>query len=310
MKRLKFNPRNTFFLPLSRIPYTVLCILFFVSCEKDITIDLNDPEPKIVVEASIENNQPPFVVLSNSLNYFSKINPEILAASFVHNAEIFISDGTRTHKLVEDSIVDVQGYTLYFYTNNRNDPSTAIFGQLGVSYSLEINTGGEVFKANTTIPDTTKIIDSLWWEPIPVIDPEDSNKTKLMIKATDRPGYGDYVRYYTKVNSQPFFPGLNSVYDDQVIDGTTYILPVDRGINKNVELEEDDVFFTRGDTVTMKLSAIDKAVYDFWRTSEFSYQSIGNPFSNPVKILSNISNNALGYFGGYGSQFRTIVISK
>src|SRR5688572_9666354 len=103
----------------------IICFLFFflTSCEKDITIDLNDPLPKMVVEATIENNQPPFVILSTSLNYFNKINADILASSFVHDAEINISDGTKIHRLVEDSIVDVQGYTLYFYTNDKNDPA-------------------------------------------------------------------------------------------------------------------------------------------------------------------------------------------
>jgi len=43
---------------------------------------------------------------------------------------------------------------------------------------------------------------------------------------------------------------------------------------------------------------------------EFSYSSIGNPFSSPTKVLGNISDGALGYFGGYASQFRTIVIPK
>jgi hypothetical protein len=43
---------------------------------------------------------------------------------------------------------------------------------------------------------------------------------------------------------------------------------------------------------------------------EFSYANIGNPFGSPTKVLSNISNGALGYFGGYAPQFRTIIISK
>jgi hypothetical protein len=279
-----------------------------LSCEKDITIDLDETTPKLVVDASIENGQPPLVILSSSLAYFSQISADILASSFVHNAEIYISDGTLRHKLVEDSIIDVQGYTLYYYTNNPADPTTLLFGKLNTDYLLEITSGGNQYTAATRIPDTTKTIDSLWWEAVPVYEPEDSNKAKIIIKATDKPGYGDYVRYYTKVNQDPFFPGFNSVYDDQVIDGTTYTLPVDRGIDKNAERTDDEVFFNRGDTVTFKLSAIDKATYDFWRTSEFSYQSIGNPFSTPVKILSNISGNALGSFSGYGSQFRSLVI--
>jgi hypothetical protein len=41
---------------------------------------------------------------------------------------------------------------------------------------------------------------------------------------------------------------------------------------------------------------------------EFTYLSVGNPFSSPTRVLSNISNGALGYFGGYASQYKTIVI--
>jgi hypothetical protein len=131
-----------------------------------------------------------------------------------------------------------------------------------------------------------------------------------MVKATDPPGYGDYVRYFTKRNRGPFLPGFNSVFDDLFIDGTTYELQVEPGVDRNTKIKEDDRFFNRGDTVTFKLSNIDKATYDFWRTMEFSYQSVGNPFSTPVKVLGNISNGALGYFGGYASQYRQIIIPQ
>jgi len=60
----------------------------------------------------------------------------------------------------------------------------------------------------------------------------------------------------------------------------------------------------------LKLCNIDKATYDFWRTFEFNFQSIGNPFSSPIKVLGNISGNALGYFGGYAAQYRTLIIPK
>lgn len=131
-----------------------------------------------------------------------------------------------------------------------------------------------------------------------------------MIKATDPPGYGDYIRYYTKRNSEPFYPALNSVFDDQIIDGTSYEVEVERGVDRNKELEDDYSFFDRGDTVLFKLSNIDKATFDFWRTVEYSYSSIGNPFSSPTKVMGNISNGALGYFGGYASQFRSIIIPR
>jgi Domain of unknown function (DUF4249) len=132
----------------------------------------------------------------------------------------------------------------------------------------------------------------------------------MMIRATDRQGLGDYIRYFTKTNSEPFYPGFNSVFDDQIIDGKTYTIQVDRGVNKNANNSDTSLYFRRGDTAVLKLCNIDKATFDFWRTFEFNFQSIGNPFSSPTKVVNNISNGALGYFGGYAAQYRTLVIPK
>ncbi|MGZ3958035.1 MAG: DUF4249 family protein, partial [Flavisolibacter sp.] len=105
----------------------------------------------------------------------------------------------------------------------------------------------------------------------------------------------------------PFLPPLNSTFDDLFIDGTTYELQLSPGVDRNLSHQEG-ADFNRGDTLTLKLSNIDKGTYDFWRTMEFSYNSVGNPFSTPTKVLGNISNGALGYFGGYASQYHTLII--
>src|SRR6478672_9002468 len=55
------------------------------SCEKTITFRPNNSDPVVVVEATIENDQAPIVILSQSLNYFNQISTELLANSFVHN---------------------------------------------------------------------------------------------------------------------------------------------------------------------------------------------------------------------------------
>jgi hypothetical protein len=281
-------------------------MLALVSCEKDIEIDLDDKAEALVVEATIENDRPPVVFLSRSLSFYSQVSPEILANSFVRGAEVWVSNGMRRHRLREDSVQNVFGLTIYFYTNDPSSPSTAFLGALKSRYTLEINTGGQTYTAATSIPDITRRIDSVWWEPVE--DPEDSNLAKLIIRATDPPGFGNYIRYYTKTNEGPFLPGFNSVFDDQVIDGTTYTFPVDKGFDKNTDIADYEPFFNRGDTVTVKVADIDKTTYDFWRTLEFSYQSVGNPFATPVKVLGNISNGALGYFGGYAAQYHRLVI--
>jgi hypothetical protein len=131
-----------------------------------------------------------------------------------------------------------------------------------------------------------------------------------MVRATDRPGLGDYVRYFTRRNREPFYPGLNSVYDDQIIDGSTYEVQVERGVYRTIPHPEGYSFFFKGDTVSLKLCNIDKATFDFWRTMEFTYDNAGNPFATPTKVISNVSGNALGYFGGYAAQYKTIIIPR
>ena len=283
-------------------------LIFCLGCEKNIDFKLEDEEPKLVVEATIENGQPPVVFLSNSLNYFSQISPQILAASFVHGADVFVSNGTRTQKLKEYAMPLGAGYSLFYYSIDSSNLSATFLGELNKTYALKIVAEGKEYTATTTIPNITKRIDSVWYKPGP---PQlDTNKVIVVGRFTDPPGYGDYVRYFTKRNSGPFLPPLNSAFDDFFVDGTTYELQIPAGVDRNRTVKEDDQFFNKGDTVTFKLSNIDKATYEFWRTMEFSYQSVGNPFSTPVKVLGNISNNALGYFGGYASQYRTLVIKK
>jgi Domain of unknown function (DUF4249) len=268
--------------------FYLLIVSGFISCEKAIDFDLKDPESKLVVEATIENETWPIVFLSNSLNYFSTLDPYYIQQSFVHNAIIYVSNGTKTHILKEYEVPLQGGYSLYYYTVDSSNLATAFKGELNKQYTMEIEVNSKEYTATTTIPAITKRIDSMWARTISGF--YDPNKRALMVKATDPPGYGDYIRYFTSRNREPFFPGLNSVFDDQIIDGTTYS------------------FFNKTDTVTLKLCNIDKATFDFWRTMEFAYSSVGSPFSSPTKVLGNISGGALGYFGGYAAQFKTVII--
>ncbi len=287
-----------------------LLVLSFtvISCEKGVTCDLDEPAPKLVVEATIETNQPPLVVLSKSQNFFARITPAILANSFVRNAEVYVSNGVLTHKLREYATPLSNGYTFYFYSIDSSNLATAFVGQTNTQYSLRIVAEGKEYTATTEIPGITRRIDSLFSKPAP--GSNDPNKAVVMVKATDKPGFGDYIRYFTKRNREGFYPAFTSVFDDQIIDGTTYEVEVERGIDRSQDLPDDYTLFEKGDTVTLKLCQIDKATFDFWRTMEFSYANIGNPFGSPTKVLSNISNGALGYFGGYAPQFRTIIIPR
>lgn len=286
--------------------FLLITSLLFTSCEKDINFDLKYAEPVLVVDAQVENGEAPVVALSTSLSFFSTISPEILANSFVHNADVTMSNGTLTHKLKEYKIPTVSGYFIYYYSIDSSSLATAFVGEFNKQYDLTIKTGGQTYTAKTLIPALTKKFDSIWTKPAP--PNVDTSKRILMARVTDPPGLGNYVRYYTKKNSDRFLPGTNSVFNDEIVDGTTYQGQVDPGVDRNLPAPTgDDKFFARGDTITFKLSNIDKASFTFWNTWEFNQQSIGNPFSQPGKVIGNISNGALGAFCGYASQVATII---
>jgi hypothetical protein len=286
-----------------------LLIILLVSCEKSINVQPQPQKSLLVVDGSIENGKSPYVILSTSLNYFSKINPEILLASVVSGAKVTISDGTTIKTLKEYSSSIAPGYNIVYYGSDTTNQLNSVTGQPGQTYKLQVLYNQQQYTAVTTIPVIAKTVDSLWWKPAP--NNADTTKVVVMGQLTDPAGFGNYIRYFTRVNSEPFLPGAASVYDDQLTDGRVYDYQMDQGIDRNNPPENNEYgYFKRGDTVTAKLANIDKATFDFWRTLEFAYQSVGNPFSNPIKVLGNVSNGALGAFCGYGAQYRTIIIPK
>jgi hypothetical protein len=295
---------------LSMKKWMLFCSMAFLlsSCEKAVNFDLDPTTPSLVVEATIENGQPPLVILSNSFDYFSNISADLLANSFVHNAVVKMSNGVTTHQLKEYSYNTPANLKVYFYSIDSANLATAFTGTFNTSYTMEIQVNGKTCTASTSIPLLAKTVDSIWWKKAP--DNPDSTKVTLVAKTTDPPGFGNYIRYFTRVNTGNFLPGVNSVFDDQIIDGKTYTVDVDRGVDRNLKIDfETYAFFDRGDTITVKFCNIDKSTFDFWRTMEYSYGSIGNPFSSPTKVQSNVKG-ALGYFGGYAVQYKTLIIPK
>ena len=297
----------TYFCYMKITGLLLILSMIFLSCEKTITIEPTIREPLLVVDGVIEDGVAPIIYLSKSINYFSTLSPAVVAASIVRNAKITLSNGARTVTLKEYIIPITGTFSVSYYSTDISNPAARMVGEQQKTYTLNIEVDNKIYTSVTSIPKLTKLVDSLWWEPVPRL--EDTGRAFLMIKLTDPPGYGNYIRYFTKVNREAFKPGENSVYDDQLIDGTTYNVQVDQGRDRN-NAEDYRRSFARGDTVTLKFANIDKATYDFWRTLEFGYQSVGNPFASPVTVLGNVNNNALGAFCGYAVQYKTLIIPK
>lgn len=296
------NPMQKAYIPL------MLIILAGTACEKEVTVDLQSKEDRLVVEGIIENGRFPMVTISRSLNYFSRITPEQLLESFVHDAVVTVSNGAQTHQLREYRMDTTNGIALYYYTVDTAQLHSAFAGRPGNSYTLKIEAEGHTLSAITTIPDAGLRLDSMWW-----MQSGSNNlgeKARVLVKVTDPPERGNYVRYFTSRNGDRFLPGLNSVFDDHVVNGTTFDVPLDAGVDKNQKIDFDTYgYFRKGDTVTLKFCNVDHNTYDFWRTADFAYTATGNPFATPTRTLGNIPG-ALGYWGGYNVTYKTITIPK
>ncbi|WP_276134516.1 DUF4249 family protein [Polluticoccus soli] len=306
MLKLIFNS-NAF--KFSGIAVVLFIVTLLVSCEKDVDIKLQDGQARLVVEGSIETGQPPFILLTKSIGYFAKIDLTTLQNSFVHGAEVTLSDGNRTVKLREYSFdTSGLGNKFSFYSIDTSSLDNFMIGEVEKYYTLTIKFEGQTYTSTTKIPSPTRL-DSVI-SAIPPFIPEnnpDVRFIKVFFKEPDTAG--NFVRYFTSRNGQRFYPGLNSVYTDEFINGTYFETPLSGGEDRNSTVGRDSLgFFYPGDTVVLKWAAIDKKVYEFYNTFEYAIGTLGSPFATPISVKSNISNGALGVWAGYGTYLDTVVI--
>lgn len=274
---------------------------------------MKNGELKLVVDGQIETNGYPFVVLTKSIGYFSKVDFKTLQNTFVHNADITVTDGTTTIKLKEYAVdTGANGSSLFsFYSIDTSDATSLSFrGQAEKYYSIKIVADGKTYTSTTKIP-SVKGVDSIWFSQPGKVE---NTPTAVVMYArySDPDTLGNYVRYFTKRNSELFLTAFSSTFNDEIVNGTTLdSLMLTAGYNRTKEPNFDSLgFFFVGDTVSLKWSAIDKASYQFFSTLEYATGAVGNPFASPVNVTSNIQGNALGAWVGYGSQITTRVVPK
>src|ERR1700712_5423461 len=105
--------------------FAFFLLVFLSACEKDINFDLKNADDVLVVDANIENDRPPVVILTKSLDFFSTLDPALLVNSFVRNADVTISNGVLTHKLKEYATELGGGITVYSYSIDSANLATA-----------------------------------------------------------------------------------------------------------------------------------------------------------------------------------------
>ncbi len=302
------------------------CVLFSLSCEKDITIDLQDIKSKIVVEGHIEPGLPPYIILSHTFPYFTYADVETLENLFVHNAVITIFDGSVHHTLQEycsdslpDSLahfgalylgVDIadlsdHNFCIYSIKADTINPANILVGELGKTYNLSVTVDGVTYTATTTLT-----------YPVPldaistVVHPTNDSLFHLRGTLSDPVGAGGYYRVFTQRigKDEYLLPIFSSIFDDHLIDGQT----IDVLFRRGKRMGFTDIYtgyYSYGDTVVVKFCTMDKAHYEFWETALVEIDNTGNPIAAATQIATNMKGGALGIWGAYGAIYDTVIVN-
>jgi hypothetical protein len=254
--------------------------VFFFSCQKEIDIDLNSSDPKLVVEAEISDLSFCKVKLSQTVNF-----DESNSFPPVTDAAIIISDNLGNSEL----LIEV---------SEGNYTGTSLQGVSGRIYTIEVTAGGKTYTAVSSMPPPVNI-DTLVTETSAAHGPM-SGKTYINVKYQSPVGMNNYYRFIQIINGVPgndIFISEDRLQDEQII--TTPVF----NPNSNSNLSP-------GDTVTIQLLTIDAKMYDYFRTL---LETMGGGHASsaalPSNPLTNLNNGALGYFSAHSIRTKSIIIN-
>jgi hypothetical protein len=303
-------------------------LMIFVSCQKEIEVNIPFEEEKIVVDGKIEAGLPPYVILTKNMPSFGTIGLSELTNLFIHGAEVRVSNGVKTVLLNEyysksfpDSLKDlfasISGIDSSIIKNfNFSVYSTidiSMFGKVGSTYALTVVANGKKLSAVTSILKPVPI-DSLWHKYVKVLPNKDS--LGYIYGHFSEPGNeANAYRWMAKRvgKDASYVPPRGAAFNDKYINGKSFDFFYNRGRFPNSQANDDyneyAGYYKKGDTVAIKLCSIDQAVYKFYRSLELVQGNNGNPFASPASVETNIypADKALGVWCGYGVYHDTLI---
>ncbi|BAO74464.1 DUF4249 domain-containing protein [Winogradskyella sp. PG-2] len=258
---------------MKKVLYLVFTFCFLFSCEDVIDVELNETEPRLVVEASINwfknttgNEQS--IKLSLSAPFFDETIPP------ANGALVQIVDSNNiTFNFIEDGSSGI-------YRNNNFIP------EIDQSYSLEINYNNETYTATETLKSVVSI------DYIEQINEGGFTGEDIELKAyyTDPIDVENYY-FFEFTSDIPVIPTLE-VYDDTFTDGNQIF-----GFYTEEDLES-------GDIVTIRNYGVTERFYEFmFILLQQGSDDGGGPFeTQPATVrgncinVTNPDNYPFGYF--------------
>lgn len=255
------------------------CFLL-TSCEKVIDLDLEGVEKKYMIEGIVTNQSGESKVMITQTKDFDENND----FPGVSGASVYITDQNS------GTTVELSETSTGIYE------TSALTGECGSTYTLEVRIGEETFTGSSTMPEVVPM------DTIYVTEENIFGETwKLAnIVLQDPPGIENSYRYIQHINgvkTKQLF-----IRNDDLVDGRN--APTKLYMSPDME-EEDRI--KSGDELRIEMHCIDAAVYKYWYSLEQGATGDGGS-ATPANPVTNIQGGALGYFSAQTRQVSTMVV--
>lgn len=267
-------------------------VVLLSSCTKVVDLKLNEPESKIAVEGMISNQAGgSFVRLAYTKGYLSSDAPETIV-----DAQVSVRDNEGNLTLFSAS--DEEGMYL---------PPAGFVGQVGKTYSLDVQYEGGTVSAESTMPDTVSG-SNVYVVKADITDPYLEAGYHLM---TTIKKYRTEDSYF---KAEVFINGVK-----RMSTASDIVVFEDLMFEQNDELEgrvafwpetlEDDEKPQMGDVITLKLVSINKQTFEYLLALSETPMQGGLFGKTPANVPSNIEGG-LGWFqaSSFGSPKHSMVM--
>lgn len=248
--------------------------VMLTACEKVIDVDLDEADPKLVIEAKLQEGTHEFEVqISYSAPYFENELPE-----YVNDAEVTLIDGNGNSVKVP-----------FFQKGIYKLDYTALSSMF---YTLEVSLDGRNYSASSFLPEKIELNEVYADEaPNNAFAEGDFN---VLYRYNDPAGVENYYRVLHAVDGEFQNDGDDLIIlNDNLNDGSSARIPL---------LQK---FFNSGETVTIVLIHFDEASYDYFNSLSDIVSDANGPNAGsaaPGNPNSNWSGDVLGYFSAFSSD--------
>jgi hypothetical protein len=257
---------------MKNILLAAIVALTFFSCEKTITLDLEQTEEVLVIEGLLTDSPDyQYVKLSKTVAFNATGRP-----TTVSGAEVTVEDATG------------QVYTYEEVEAGYYVPVDNFVGELGNTYTLKVKSEGKEYTAT----------DEMYYVP-----PFDSLSSRIDFDELDNPdeeGLFYEVLFYIKEPQETKDYYLLKVYRNDTLqnwDGEGVFYTDDTFLSANIGGFPAPIYYSEGDMAKLEMYSISREGYIHFLDLESNINNDGGMFAGqPANVRSNIEGGAVGHF--------------